>query len=206
MKISTRIFSVVLALILVVTAIPFSGSAKTLEEIQAEIDKYEQEIADSNKGQANAKKKLEQLQEQSRVIDQKITLLEKEMAPIQKNISELTAEINEFEKRIKTLEKEIEDVTKQMEEQEQEIKDTQELLRKRMRATYMAGETSELEIFLSASDFSDFLASLSRRTSIQSKKLESLSKALATTSSFSVFKFFASSVLSRYLSYHSLYS
>lgn len=158
MKISTRIFSVILAMVLLFTAIPFSGSAKTLEEIQAEIDKYEQEIADSNKGQANAKKKLEQLQEQSRVIDQKIALLEKEMAPIQKNISELTAEINEFEKRIKTLGKEIKDVTKQMEEQELEIKDTQELLKKRLRATYMAGETSELEIFLSASDFSDFLA------------------------------------------------
>ena len=76
MKISTRILSVILALVLLFTAIPFSGSAKTLEEIQAEIDKYEQEISDSNKGQANAKKKLEQLQEQSRVIDQKIALLE----------------------------------------------------------------------------------------------------------------------------------
>lgn len=158
MKISTRILSVLLAMVLLFTAIPFSGSAKTLAEIQAEIDRYEQELSDSNKGQANAQKKLEQLQEQSKVIDQKILLLEKEMAPIQKNINELTAEIKEFEERIKTLEKEIEDVTKQMEEQKLEIKDTQELLKKRLRATYMAGETSELEIFLTASDFSDFLA------------------------------------------------
>ncbi len=158
MKIKTRILSVALAMILTFTAIPFSGSAKTLEDIQAEIDKYEQEIADSAAGQANAKKKLEQLQEQSRVIDQKIELLEKEMAPIQKNINELTAEINEFEARINKLEKEMEEVTKQMEEQELAIKDTQELLKKRLRATYMAGETSELEIFLSATDFSDFLA------------------------------------------------
>lgn len=158
MKISTRIFSVVLAFVLLFTAIPFSASAKTIEQIEAEINKYEQEIADSNKGQANAKKKLEQLQEQSRVIDEKIKLLEEEMAPIQKNINELTAEINEFEARIKTLEKEIADVTAQMEKQNEEIKETQELLKKRLRATYMAGETSELEIFLSASDFSDFLA------------------------------------------------
>ncbi len=158
MIISTRILSVLMAVVLIFTAIPFSASAKTLSEIQAEIDKYEQAIANSASGQANAKKKLEQLQEQSRVIDQKIELLEQEMAPIQKKISELTAEINEFEERIKTLEKEITDVTKQMEEQELEIKDTQELLKKRLRATYMAGETSELEIFLSATDFSDFLA------------------------------------------------
>ena len=158
MKNNTKIFSVLLAVVLLFTAIPFSASAKTLAEFDAEIEKYEQEIAESNKGQANAKKKLQQLQEQSRVIDQKIALIEKEMAPIQKKISELTAEINEFEARINKLEKEIKEVTEKMEKQKQDIADTQELLRKRLRATYMAGETSELEIFLSATDFSDFLA------------------------------------------------
>lgn len=158
MKNNTKIFSVLLAVVLLFTAIPFSASAKTLAEFDAEIEKYEQEIAESNKGQANAKKKLQQLQEQSRIIDQKIALIEKEMAPIQKKISELTAEINEFEARIKKLEKEIKEVTEKMEKQKQDIADTQELLRKRLRATYMAGETSELEIFLSATDFSDFLA------------------------------------------------
>ena len=86
MKISTKVFSVILAMVLLFTAIPFSGSAKTLADIEAEIDKYEQEISDSNKGQANAKKKLEQLQEQSRVIDQKIALLEEEIAPIRKKV------------------------------------------------------------------------------------------------------------------------
>lgn len=158
MKNNTKIFSVLLAVVLLFTAIPFSASAKTLAEFDAEIEKYEQEIAESNKGQANAKKKLQQLQEQSRVIDQKIALIEKEMAPIQKKISELTAEINEFEARIKKLEKEIKEVTEKMEKQKQDIANTQELLRKRLRATYMTGETSELEIFLSATDFSDFLA------------------------------------------------
>ncbi len=158
MKISTRILSVILACALLISALPFSASAKTLAEIEAEIEKYEQQISDTASGAANAKKKLQQLQEQSRIIDQKIMVLEEEMAPIQKNINELTKQINEFEARIKTLEKEIGDVNSQMEQQNKEIEDTQELLKKRMRATYMAGETSELEIFLSATDFSDFLA------------------------------------------------
>ena len=158
MKISTRIFSVILAMVLVITAIPFSASAKTLSDIEAEIDKYEQELAASNKGEENAKKELEKLQEISKLTDQKIDVLEKEMAPIQKNINELTAEINEYEKRISALETEIEEVNAEVEAQNEEIAETQELLKKRMRATYMAGETSELEIFLSATDFSDFLA------------------------------------------------
>ncbi len=158
MKISTRIFSVIMAMVLLFTAIPFSASARTLAEIEADIDKYEQGKLDSDEGQANAKERLKLYQEQSRVIDQKIMLLEKEIAPLRKKVNELTAQIKEFEARIKTLETEMTEISKQMEEQKIEIKDTQELLKKRMRATYMAGETSELEIFLSATDFSDFLA------------------------------------------------
>ncbi len=157
MKISTRIISVILACVLLVSALPFSASAKTLAEIEAEIEKYEQQISNSASGQANAKKKLEQLQEQSRVIDEKILLLEEEMAPLQKKIAELTKQINEFESRIRDLQREITGVERQMVEQNKKIDETQELLKKRLRASYMAGETSELEIFLSATDFSDFI-------------------------------------------------
>lgn len=157
MKISTRIISVILACVLLISAFPFSASAKTLAEIEAEIEKYEQQISNSASGQANAKKKLEQLQEQSRVIDEKILLLEEEMAPLQKKIAELTKQINEFESRIRDLQREITGVERQMVEQNKKIDETQELLKKRLRASYMAGETSELEIFLSATDFSDFI-------------------------------------------------
>ncbi len=158
MKNSTKIFSVLLAVVLLFTAIPFSASAKTLAEFDKEINRIEQEIADSYKDKENAKVTLEKLQEQSRIIDQKIDVLEKEIAPIQKKINELTVQINEFEARIKKLEQEISDITNQTKVQEEKIAETQETLKQRMRATYMAGETSELEIFLSATDFSDFLA------------------------------------------------
>ncbi len=157
MKISTRIISVILACVLMISALPFPASAKTLAEIEAEIDKYEQEISNTASGQANAKKKLEQLQEQSRVIDQKIAILEEEMAPLQKKIAELTSQINEFENRIRELQREITNIEREMVEQNEKIDETQELLKKRLRASYMAGETSELEIFLSATDFSDFI-------------------------------------------------
>ncbi len=158
MKISTKIFSVICALTLLLTTIPFSASAKTIEQIEAEIDKYEQQIADASKGQANAKEKLKALQEQSKAIDQKVQTLEKEMAPIRNKIKELTKQINEFEARIKVLEKEIKETEDKKAEQDKNIEITRELLAKRLRAAYIAGETSELEIFLNATDFSDFLA------------------------------------------------
>ena len=158
MKTSTKIFSVLVAFILIFTAIPFSASARTIDDINADIEKYEKEIASNDKNQKDTKKKIESLQEISRLLDQKIGALEKEMAPIQKKIDELTAEIDEFEADIKGLESEIDEINVEVEKQNEEIDGTQELLKKRMRASYMAGETSELEIFLSATDFSDFLA------------------------------------------------
>ncbi len=158
MKISTKIFSVLVAFILVFTAIPFSGSARTIADINAEIKKYEKEMAANDQGQKDAKKEIASLQEISRLLDQKISALEDEMVPIQKNIDDLTTEIDGYEKNIKELESEIKVIDDQVDDQNVKIGEAQELLKQRMRATYMAGETSELEIFLSAKDFSDFLA------------------------------------------------
>ena len=158
MKISIKIFSVLCAAILLLTAIPFTASAKTMAEIEAEIDRYEKELEKAQQGQIDAKQQLKVLQEQSKILDEKMALIEAEMAPIQENIDTLTAQINEFELRIRTLEVEIADTNSKMEVQEKEIAETHEVLKKRLRAAYIAGETSELEIFLNATDFSDFLA------------------------------------------------
>lgn len=158
MKISIKIFSVLCAAILLLTAIPFTASAKTMAEIEAEIDRYEKELEKAQQGQIDAKQQLKVLQEQSKILDEKMALIEAEMAPIQENINTLTAQINEFELRIRTLEVEIADTNSKMEVQEKEIAETHEVLKKRLRAAYIAGETSELEIFLNATDFSDFLA------------------------------------------------
>lgn len=158
MKTSTKIFSVFVAVVLIFTAIPFSASARTLDDINADIEKYEKEMASNDKEQKDTKAKIESLQKISRLLDQKISALEKEMAPIQKKIDDLTTEIDKYEDEIDGLETEIDDINDEVEKQNVEIDNTQELLKKRMRASYMAGETSELEIFLNATDFSDFLA------------------------------------------------
>ncbi len=158
MKISTRIFAVICSLAILLTTIPFAAPAKSISDIEKEIEKYEEEIKDASKGQANAQKKLKALQEQSKVIDEKVKALEKEMAPVRQKINELTKQINEFEARIKELEKEIAETMAKKDEQDKKIEGTRELLAKRLRAAYIAGETSELEIFLNATDFSDFLA------------------------------------------------
>ncbi len=157
MKISTKIFSVLIAAVMLITAIPFSASAKTASDIQEEIDKWEELIQKNEENQSNTQELIDKLEAQNKAYDQQIALLDKEIAPLQKKINELTEQINTLEKKIKELETEIVDIEKQTEEQNKAIDDTYELLKERMRADYMAGETSELELFLNSASFEEFL-------------------------------------------------
>ena len=138
-------------------SIPFSASARSIEEIEAEIAANEKKLEQYANSKANKEEYIETLEKQNKALDAQIAAIEEKIAPIQKKINELDAEITELEKSIATLESEIATIDAQIAEQNVEIDATYELLSKRLRAAYMAGETSELEIFLSATDFQDFL-------------------------------------------------
>ena len=157
MKISFKILSVIFAFAILFASIPFSASARSIEEIEAEIAKNEKELEEIASKKENKEEYIEKLEEQNKALDAQIVALEEKIAPIQKKIDELDSEITELETSIKTLESEIATIDAQIAEQNVEIDATYELLSKRLRAAYMAGETSELEIFLSATDFQDFL-------------------------------------------------
>lgn len=157
MKISTKIFSVLIAAVMLITAIPFSASAKSKDEIQNEIDKWEELIQKNEENQANTQELIDKLEAQNKAYDEQISLLNKEIAPLQKKINELTSQIDTLEKRIKELETEITEIEVKTEEQNKAIDETYELLKDRMRADYMAGETSELELFLNSESFEEFM-------------------------------------------------
>lgn len=157
MKFSIKVLSVIFAFALFVSAMPVSGSAKTLEEIQAEIDANEEKLEDLANQKDQTESYINTLQEQINAYDSQIAAIEEKMAPVIERLNELNAQISEYETQIETLNTEIEKVDAQIEEQNVKIDETYEVLKQRLRAAYMAGETSELEIFLSATDFQDFL-------------------------------------------------
>ncbi len=157
MKNSFKILSTLLAIALLICAIPFSASARTLEDIEADIEKMEQELEGNASSTANEKKKLEELEKQNKLYDEQIAVLNKEISPLAEKINNLTEQIDALDKRIRQLDNEITENEKKTEEQNKAIDETYEILKKRLRATYMAGETSQLEIFLNATDFQDFL-------------------------------------------------
>ncbi len=87
------------------------------------------------------------------------TIKEKQLysKQLQKQIQELTQKIKESNERIKTLNEGIKEKQRLIDEKLQEIADRLDLLRTRLRAVYMAGDTSSLEIILGAKSFSDFI-------------------------------------------------
>ena len=58
MRTKTKIFSVLIVFILIFTAIPFPASARTIDDINADIEKYEQQMASNDKNQKDTKKNL----------------------------------------------------------------------------------------------------------------------------------------------------
>ncbi len=156
MKNSVKFLSVLFAVVMLFSSFTFPTSARSLADIEAEIAKNEKELEQmGNRG--DSVDTLEKLAEQKKVLDEQIEALEEKIAPIQKNIDELNVQIEELESKIATLETEIATIDAQIAEQNVKIDETYDILSKRLRAAYMAGETSELEIFLSATDFQDFL-------------------------------------------------
>ena len=76
--------------------------------------------------------------------------LDKKVKQVQSQIDEINAAITELDDKI--LEKQ-----SQIEQTQEKIDKNMDLLKQRLRAIYMAGETSTLDIILGAKDFSDFL-------------------------------------------------
>ncbi|MCH5191441.1 MAG: peptidoglycan DD-metalloendopeptidase family protein [Oscillospiraceae bacterium] len=158
MKINLKILSFLLVFILLMTAMPLSGfAARTVEQIDADIAKREQQLKELENQKDKQEDYIAELREQIKDYDEQLTIINGQLDELNAKIDELDGEIAACESKIASLENEIADANSQIEEQNKKIDETYELLKKRMRAAYMAGEISELELFLNADNFQDFL-------------------------------------------------
>ena len=162
-----KIISVLLAFAMIFSA-SIGGFAVSKEEIQSnledeiaqkekEIAQYQQKI-DSLKGNADKQDEyIDELQKQIHLYDDELELLQGQIDDLNTKIATLDGQIPEFESKIKKLEEEIAAVESQISAKQVEVDAAYDLFSDRLCAAYMAGETSMLEIFLSAKDFSDFI-------------------------------------------------
>ncbi len=137
-----KLLSLLMAVIIVFSAVATVG-ADTISDLKNEQQRLEQEAAEY---EAIIKEKEGQIAEQ----EEYVNAIAEKVANVNSQIAVNREKIAAYDARIAEQEAEKDRLNAQAEE-------NMEILRKRLRAIYMAGDTSALEIILGAKDFSDFV-------------------------------------------------
>lgn len=145
-----RTVSVAVCLVLAIASLgifvpenSYDVAALSSSELQNKIDSYaakqkaiQKKIDALKNDKADAKERSKELQEQVSVIESKVSLMSEKISALQSEINEKNSKINK---------------------KENDIKSAKELLKKRLRAIYIAGASTDILVLLSADDFGDFL-------------------------------------------------
>ena len=165
--------------------------AQTLEGLKDDYNKLQQEMEEN-------RNKLEQIQSQMAYNEDKLIILSEQAEAIGGQLDNLNSQINllnkdiaVYDKEIAALDKKIEDTQAKITKAKDEIDETQALISERLRATYMAGSASWIEIILESDDISSLLLRMQLLASVtendnalidrlkeETKKLETLKKGL----------------------------
>lgn len=153
----------------------FIANAKSTSELKDEREKIQSEISNAQKKIDNLKNQKEEQQEYINALMAKITLLEDKLDNLEGQRNALQKEINEVTAKIEKTEAEIEETQRQIEVKQEEFKETYDLYCQRLRAMYMSGNVTTLEIiFESGLDMSTLLTRAQMIKSISEKDNETL--------------------------------
>lgn len=157
-RVLLRTVSVLLICAVCMSTASFPVSAE--RDFQAEIDALEQKIDAANDKKASSEQSIAELREQIALLQEQMEVYNDKIAQLNAQIAEKDAVIAQYQSEIDALQADIDAAIAKQAELEAQISGTYEQLSKRLRAAYMAGETSTLEILLSAQDFETFLTRL----------------------------------------------
>ena len=156
--------SILMVLTLLFSVVSISASAE--RDFQAEIDALEDKIDANNSSASNNKKNREQLNAEIKNLQQQIDIYNEKISALDEQIDKKNAEISKYNDEINALNKEIAETNNEIENVNKQIDEAYALLKERLRASYMAGETSTLELLLGATDYESFLTRLELLSSI----------------------------------------
>lgn len=157
-RILLRTVSVLVICAVCMSTVTFPVSAE--RDFQAEIDALEQKIEAANDKKASSEQSVAELREQISLLQEQMNVYNDKIAQLNAQIAEKDAVIAQYQSEIDALQADIDAAIAKQTELEAQISGTYDQLSKRLRAAYMAGETSTLEILLSAQDFETFLTRL----------------------------------------------
>lgn len=160
----------IIGIILVVMLLACTNISLAVSQSDISAQQQEQE---SNKNKINEKQA--QIDEVEEIKD-----------ATQKEVEQLNSQITEYQGQISTLDAQISNTNEKIKEEEQKLQqaekdyqDKEELIKKRMVAIYMSGDTSYLDVLLSSKSLTDFISSyylVSEVTQMDAELLEKIQK------------------------------
>ncbi|MBR1762328.1 MAG: peptidoglycan DD-metalloendopeptidase family protein [Eubacterium sp.] len=136
-------------------------------KIQSQIDEAEKKISKL----ASEKK---ETQEYIAALDKKIQLKQDQIDVLQADANELQSEINSIESSIDRAEKQIEKTQKEIDKKQAQFDKTYDEYCQRLKAMYVSGHASNLEVLLTSTDISSILTRSQMIKSVSEKDSETL--------------------------------
>ena len=146
--------SLCFALSCVASTSAFAASTKDLNDKKAKIQN-QINAAEKELDKLAAEKK--ETQEYIAALDKKIQLKQDQIDVLQADADALQSEINEVERSISKTEKQIEKTQKEIDKKQAQFDNTFDEYCQRLRAMYISGHASNLEVLLTSSDISSIL-------------------------------------------------
>lgn len=178
-----RITALCLSVVMLMASILYTNTpqsyATTQEELQAEIDRLDDQIAraqdkvDSLDDEAESEaEKLEALQEQYEAVNDKVEALQAQVDVIDDEISSLESQITSLEDEIEDLDLQIIQNEEDIITIQQDIEDTSEALAAQLRVSYMSGATSTLQILMGSDSLASFLTRIEMMKRLSEQETE----------------------------------
>lgn len=143
--------------LLLTSTVMYSGAVSKQEELQQQYDKLQQQIEMNRKKMNSIQNNKNKQKEYVRTLNEQNKAIQRQSEVLHSQIAEKNAEKKSVENQIQNLDKRIKELDSQIAEEQTEIEKTYELLKKRMRAVYIAGSTSQFEFLLSSKDIETLL-------------------------------------------------
>ena len=131
-----------------------------VQELRDKVSSLDDEIAASKAKQAKLEKEIGAASVSASGLQSQVNELQTQISAYNEKIDTLNSQVSALNAQLQSTEKSIAETEENIEEQQNSIAETQKLLGERMRAMYMSGNVSTIELILEADSFENLLVRL----------------------------------------------
>lgn len=164
------------ALVLVTGAFPTRVQAKSLDDLKKDYNELEKEIEANQKKLENIQNQQASNAEKMKLLSSQAEVISSQLDVLNSQLSVLNADIADYDREISALDKKIADAQSKIDKIDADIAATQEKISERLRATYMAGSSSWIEILLESDSISSLLLRIQLLASVTENDNKLISK------------------------------